>query len=165
MGAAECGTRGGGFTTSITEGGGQYTHQWRCDNKKSLRLKCHDKAAAVTGMLRYRDSPVIAKVSCAGITHITGNNVMSRQQNTPRLAKALNPNSFLQAPPQHTQPTLIDDSKLKEKFSQELFSHQFTTHPSVNVGTGDISESMQPFGSFMCFMKAVWRHAVLLFVF
>lgn len=148
------------LTTSITEGGGQYTHQWRCDNRKNLRLKCHDKAEVY-----ITDSSVIAKVSCAGITHITGNNVMSRQQNTPRLAKALNPNSFLQAPPQHTQPTLIDDSKLKEKFRQELFSHQFMTHPSVNVGTGDISESMQPFGSFMCFMKAVWRHVVLLFVF
>lgn len=158
MGAAECGTQGEGeclrppslneeVSTHISGG---------VTTKKNLRLKCHDKAAAVTGMLRYRDSSVIAKVSCAGITHITGNNVMSHQQNTPRLAKALNPNSFLQAPPQHTQPTLIDDSKLKEKFSQELFSHQFTTHPSVNVGTGDISESMQPFGSFMCFMKAVW---------
>lgn len=54
----------------------------------ATKKSCHWKAMIRLRRWRkyIRDTSVIAKVACAGITHITGNNVMSRQQNTARLA-------------------------------------------------------------------------------
>lgn len=84
LGAAEYGTHGGKNAYDL--------HHWRTGSIHTSVEVRQQKTCHWNAMIRLRqwrkyirDTPVIAKGSCAGITHITGNNVMSHQQNAPRL--------------------------------------------------------------------------------